>query len=83
MSQTRIVIIPPAASMPAPFLTFDEGGRVLQRGSLLLEDPQTTPDVRTDAVAPGAAVLVPCVGRHRLPAPVGHAGHDPVRGCSV
>ena len=58
MSQTRIVIIPPAASMPAPFLTFDEGGRVLQRGSLLLEDPQTTPDVRTVAVAPGADVLV-------------------------
>lgn len=58
MSQTRIVIIPPAASMPAPFLTFDAGGRVLQRGSLLLEDPATTPDVRTVAVAPGADVLV-------------------------
>ncbi|WP_395943816.1 type II secretion system protein GspL [Brevundimonas sp.] len=57
MSQTRIVIIPPAASMPAPFLTFDAGGRVLQRGSLLLNDPATTPDVRTVAVAPGADVL--------------------------
>jgi len=58
MSQTRIVIIPPAASMPAPFVTFDAGGRVLQRGSLLMEDPVTTPDVRTVAVAPGADILV-------------------------
>lgn len=58
MSQTRIVIIPPAASMPAPFLTFDAGGRVLQRGSLLLNDPVASPDVRTVAVAPGADVLV-------------------------
>src|SRR3990167_3948230 len=58
MSQTRIVIIPPAASMPAPFLTFDAGGRVLQRGSLLLEDSAATLDVRTVAVAPGADVLV-------------------------
>ncbi|MFN6982024.1 MAG: type II secretion system protein GspL [Brevundimonas sp.] len=62
MSQTRIVIIPPAASMPAPFLTFDAGGRVLQRGSLLLEDsaaaPDVRPDLRTVAVAPGADVLV-------------------------
>ena len=61
MSQTRIVIIPPAASMPAPFLTFDAGGRVLQRGSLLLEDSAATLDVRTVAVAPGADTQG-CVG---------------------
>ena len=58
MSQTRILIIPPAASMPANFLTFDANGRVLQRGALLLEDAATTPDVRIVAVAPGADVLV-------------------------
>lgn len=58
MSQTRILIIPPAASMPANFLTFDANGRVLHRGALLLEDAATTPDVRTVAVAPGADVLV-------------------------
>lgn len=58
MSQTRIVIIPPAASMPAPFMTFDATGRVLQRGSLLIEDPVSAPDVRTVAIAPGADVLV-------------------------
>ena len=58
MSQTRIVIIPPAASMPAPFVTFDAGRRVLQRGSLLMEDPVTTPDVRPVPVPPGAATLV-------------------------
>jgi general secretion pathway protein L len=58
MSQTRIVIIPPAASMPANFLTFDANGRVLQRGALLLEDAAATLDVRTVAVAPGADVLV-------------------------
>lgn len=58
MSQTRILIIPPAASMPANFLTFDANGRVLHRGALLLEEAATTPDVRTVAVAPGADVLV-------------------------
>ena len=38
MTQTRIVLIPPTAAMPAPFLVVDPHGRVLQRGSLALED---------------------------------------------
>lgn len=58
MSQTRIVLIPPSASMPAPFLIVDPQGRVLQRGSLLLESADARLDVRTVAVAPGADVLV-------------------------
>lgn len=57
MSQTRIVIIPPAASMPAPFLIFDATGRVLLRGSLRLNDPIAGPEIRTVAIAPGADVL--------------------------
>lgn len=58
MTQTRLVLIPPTAAMPAPFLIVDPRGRVLQRGSLTLETPDPTPDLRTVAVAPGADVLV-------------------------
>ena len=58
MSQTRIVLIPPTASMPAPFLVVDAHGRVLQRGSLLLDSAEPRLDIRTVAIAPGADVLV-------------------------
>ena len=58
MSQTRIVVIPPVASMPAPFLIVEEQGRVLQRGSLSLDGPDARLDVRTVAIAPGADVMV-------------------------
>lgn len=62
MSQTRIVLIPPTAAMPAPFLIVDPRGRVLQRGSLSLEAaeprPEPRPELRTVAIAPGADILV-------------------------
>jgi len=58
MTQTRIVLIPPTAAMPAPFLVVDPHGRVLQRGSLALEDADPRLDLRTVAIAPGADVLV-------------------------
>lgn len=72
MTQTRLVLIPPTAALPAPFLIVDPRGRVLQRGSLSLEAPDPTPDLRTVAVAPGADVLV-----RWLDLPVG--GADQVR----
>ena len=58
MTQTRIVLIPPTAAMPAPFLIVDPRGRVLQRGSLSLEAVGPRLDLRTVAIAPGADVLV-------------------------
>ena len=58
MTQTRIVLIPPTAAMPAPFLIIDPRGRVLQRGSLSLEPVEPRLDLRTVAIAPGADVLV-------------------------
>ena len=58
MTQTRIVLIPPTAAMPAPFLIVDPRGRILQRGSLSLESVEPRLDLRTVAIAPGADVLV-------------------------
>ena len=58
MTQTRIVLIPPTAAMPAPFLIVDPRGHVLQRGSLSLDSVEPRLDLRTVAIAPGADVLV-------------------------
>lgn len=62
MTTTRIVQIPPAASMPAPFIVVDGQGRVIQRGALLLEGEAPHAEVRTIAVAPGADVLIRWLG---------------------
>jgi len=58
MSRTRLVLIPPTADSPAPWLTVDADGNVLERGLLTLETPFAGPPIRTVAVAPGADILV-------------------------
>jgi len=58
MSRTRLILIPELANAPAPFLILDETGGVLQRGRLALDDVETTPMMRTVAIAPGGDVSV-------------------------
>ena len=58
MTRTRLVLIPPVATKPAPWLMLDAAGTVLERGLLTLETPATGPAVRTVAVVPGSDVLV-------------------------
>ena len=58
MSRTRLVLMPAAASEPAPWLSVDAAGVVLERGLLTLESPFSGPPVRTVVIVPGADVLV-------------------------
>ncbi len=57
MSRTRLILIPPSASLPASCLTLDAQGTVLMRGTVELGEPAPEP-MRTVAVVPGADVLV-------------------------
>jgi len=58
MSRTRLVLMPALAGEPAPWLTVDATGSVLERGLLTLESPAAGPAIRTVAIVPGADVLI-------------------------
>ena len=58
MKLTRLILIPPTGSQPAPFLVIDAGGVVVDRGELTLDGAGASEVMHTVAVTPGADVLV-------------------------
>lgn len=58
MSRTRLILLPADPAEPAPWLTVDAAGHVLERGLASVESPLTGPALPTVAVVPGAGVLV-------------------------
>ena len=58
MKPTRLILIPPLAGDPAPFLVIGAGGYVLERGTLAMDAVERPEPMRTVAVAPGVDVLI-------------------------
>lgn len=56
MSRTRLILMPPRAGEPAPYLTLDSAGLVLERGRVALDQPAPPGPQRTVAVVPGSGV---------------------------
>lgn len=58
MKPTRLVLIPPVAGQPAPYMIIAPDGAVLDRGVLALDAVERPASMRTVAVCPGTDVSV-------------------------
>lgn len=58
MSRTRLILLPPVAGDPAPWLSLDAAGQVLARGQIGPGDPVPVGEMRTVVIVPGSAVTV-------------------------
>jgi general secretion pathway protein L len=58
MSRTRLILLPPVAGDPAPWLSLDVDGQVLARGQIGPGDPVPVGEMRTVVVVPGSEVTV-------------------------
>jgi general secretion pathway protein L len=58
MSRTRLILLPPVAGDPAPWLSLDADGRVLARGQIAPGDPTPVGEMRTVVIVPGSEVTV-------------------------
>lgn len=58
MDRTRLILLPPVAGDPAPWLTVDADGRVLERGHIGIGDPAPIGEMRNVLVVPGSEVAV-------------------------
>ena len=66
MSRTRLILMPSRPGEPAPYLTLDSAGLVLERGRVALDQPAPPGPHRTVAVVPGSGVTA-----RRLTLPAG------------
>lgn len=58
MTRTRLILLPPVAGDPAPWLSLDAAGQVLARGQLGPGDPVPVGEMRTVVIVPGSEVTV-------------------------
>jgi len=58
MSRTRLILLPPVAGDPAPWLSLDADGQVLARGQIAPGDPVPVGEMRTVVIVPGSEVTV-------------------------
>jgi general secretion pathway protein L len=58
MSRTRLILLPPVAGDPAPWLSLDAAGQVLARGQIGPGDPVPVGEMRTVVIVPGSEVTV-------------------------
>lgn len=58
MTRTRLILLPPVAGDPAPWLSLDADGLVLARGQIGPGDPVPVGEMRTVVIVPGTEVTV-------------------------